>query len=210
MLYLRTFLYNFARICIGPFARPFVPTIIKGKENFPASGKVIVCANHLGISDAIRLVIHNKRQIFFMSKSELFENKPLAWLLRSLGCFPVQRGKRDVNAIDHGGEILKRGDPMGIFIEGTRSRDGSFGQPKAGAVMIAHANDAPILPVCITPVGSPLPRMFHKVILSYGELIPPEKLGIEKGTGTEYRNACRMVMGKIQAMRERDLKEMKP
>ncbi len=51
--------------------------------------------------------------------------------------------------------------------------------------------------------------MFHKVVLSYGELIPPEKLGIEKGTGAEYRNACRMVMGKIQAMRERDLKEMK-
>ena len=90
---------------MGPFARPFVPTIIKGRENFPAEGKVIVCANHLGISDAIRLVIHNRRQIFFMSKSELFENKALAWLLRSLGCFPVQRGKLNVTAFDNGGEV---------------------------------------------------------------------------------------------------------
>ena len=113
-----------------------------------------------------------------------------------------------MDAIDHGGEILKRGDPMGIFIEGTRSKDGNFGQPKAGVVMISHANQAPILPICITPVGSPLPRMFHKVIVSYGKLIQPEELGIETGTGKEYRDACRMVMSKIQEMRACDLKEL--
>ena len=208
-MYMRTFLYTFGKTCVGPFARPFIPTILKGKEHIPADGKLIICANHLGISDALRLVIHTKRQIFFMSKSELFECKPLGWVLRSLGCFPVQRGKRDVEAIDHGGEILNRGDTMGIFIEGTRSKDGSFGQPKAGAVMIAHKNQAPILPVCLTPVGSPLPRMFHKVVVSFGPLIQPEELGIKEGTGKEYRDACRMVMGKIQEMRERDLRELK-
>lgn len=205
---MKTFLYTFGKTVVGPIARLFVPTIVKNKERFPAEGKIIVCANHLAISDAIRLVIHTRRQIFFMSKSELFQNKFVAWVMRSIGCFPVQRGKRDTAAIDFAGEILKRGDPMGIFIEGTRSKDGSFGQPKAGAVMIAHNTQAPILPVCLTPVGSPLPRMFHKVVLSFGELIQPEELCIEEGKGTEYRNACRMVMGKIQEMRERDLKEM--
>ena len=78
----------------------------------------------------------------------------------------------------------------------------------AGAVMLAYQHKKPILPVCLTPVGSRLPRMFHRVVVSYGSLIQPEELGIQEGKGSEYRNASRLVMSKIAALRERDLKEM--
>ena len=204
----KTPLYAFGKIVAQPVVWPFIPYTVKNWENIPQDRNFILCANHLAISDPLRLASIEKRQIFFLSKAELFQNKPLAWLLRSLGCIPVQRGRGDVEAIDHAGEILRRGDIMGIFIEGTRSRSGELGQPKAGAVMLAHQHQVPILPVCITPVGSKLPKLFHRVVVTYGKLIEPQYLGIREGKGAEYRNASRLVMGEIAKLRERDLKVM--
>lgn len=120
----------------------------------------------------------------------------------------MQRGKGDVEAIDSAAELLHEECAIGVFIEGTRSKDGELGKPKAGAVMLAYQNQAPILPVCITPVGSKKPRLFHRTIISIGELIPCEQLGIQEGTGVEFRNASRLVMDKIRELRERDLREM--
>ena len=204
----KTPLYAFGKVVAQPFVYPFIPYRVKGRENVPKDTNFIICSNHLGISDPLRLASIEKRQIYFLSKAELFQNKPLAWLLHALGCIPVQRGRGDLGAIDHAGEVLHRGDIMGIFIEGTRSRTGELGQPKAGAVMLAHQHNIPILPVCITPVGSKRPKLFHRAIGSYGELIQPQELGIHEGKAVEYRNASRMVMGRIAKMRERDLKEL--
>ena len=138
----------------------------------------------------------------FSPRAELFQNKALAWLLRSLGCIPVQRGRGDVGAIDHASEVLENGGIMGIFIEGTRSRTGEFLQPKAGVVMLAYQHHVPILPVCITPVGSKRPRLFHRAIVAYGKLIEPEELGIQEGRGSEYRAASRLVMSRIMELRD--------
>lgn len=204
----RTPLYGFAKIFLQPIFRLFVPSTFQGREHMPQEGKVVVCANHLGLSDPIRLVISQRRQIFFMSKEEFFKNKIIGFIFRKLGAFPVARGKGDVSAINKAGEILQRGDPLGIFIEGTRSKTGEFGPPKSGTVMIAYKNQAPILPVCITPKKGKHPKLFHKCFVSFGELIQPEELGIVKGTGSEFRQASRLIMSRIEEMRERDLNSL--
>lgn len=201
----RTPLYNFGKIFVQSFLKYFIPYQVNNKENMPENGKVIVCCNHVSISDPVRLAFTQQRQIFFMSKAELFENKALALLLSSLGAFPIQRGKGDKTAINKAAELLQNGQALGVFIEGTRSKTGEFLQPKAGAVMLAYKYNAPILPCCITAKDGGLPKMFHKCIVSYGKLIPPDQLGIESGTGSEYRSASRMVMEKIAELRERDL-----
>ena len=195
-------LYGFGKIFAQPLVYPFIPYRTQGRENVPEDRNFILCSNHLGISDPLRLASIEKRQIFFFSKAELFQNKALAWLLRSLGCIPVQRGRGDVGAIDHASEVLENGGIMGIFIEGTRSRTGEFLQPKAGAVMLAYQHHVPILPVCITPVGSKRPRLFHRAIVAYGKLIEPEELGIQEGRGSEYRAASRLVMSRIMELRD--------
>jgi 1-acyl-sn-glycerol-3-phosphate acyltransferase len=202
----RTPLYNFGKICCQWIVRLFIPYKVNNKENMPEQGRVIVCCNHVSMSDAIRLAFSQKRQIYFMSKAELFDSKPLGILLKGLGVFPVQRGKGDVQAINRAKELLYDEQAVGLFIEGTRSKDGSLLQPKAGTVMIAYKYHAPILPCCITAKGGGVPKIFHKVMVSYGELIQPEELGITEGTGSEYRNASRLLMEKIAALRERDLK----
>lgn len=202
----RTPLYNFGKIFVQWFLKFFIPYEVHNNENMPKTGKVIVCCNHVSISDPVRLAFTQHRQIFFMSKSELFENKPMKLLLSSLGAFPVQRGKGDKTAINTASQMLENGQALGIFIEGTRSKTGDLLPAKAGAVMIAHNNHAPILPCCITAKGGKVPRIFHKCIVSYGELIQPEELGIVEGSGVEYRNATRELMNRIASLRERDIK----
>lgn len=204
----RTPLYVFARAIAAKVTFPFVPYTVKNKERFPKEGRVVVCCNHLSNSDPVRLSCSQRRQIFYMAKAELFQFKPFGFILKKLGAFPVQRGKGDVEAIDAAAELLHEECAIGVFIEGTRSKDGELGKPKAGAVMLAYQNQAPILPVCITPVGSKKPRLFHRTIISIGELIPCEQLGIQEGTGVEFRNASRLVMDKIRELRECDLREM--
>ncbi|WP_444645341.1 lysophospholipid acyltransferase family protein [Caproiciproducens sp. R1] len=201
----RTPLYNFGKIFVQGFLKYFIPYRVNNRENMPECGRVVVCCNHLSLSDPVRLAFTQQRQIFFMSKAELFENKALGLLLSSLGAFPVQRGRGDKTAINRAGELLENEQALGVFIEGTRSKTGEFLQPKAGAVMLAHKYNAPILPCCITAKDGGLPKMFHKCMVSYGKLIQPDELGIENGSGSEYRSASRFVMEKIAELRERDL-----
>ena len=202
----RTPLYAFGKTFVQWFLQLFIPYMANNKDNVPKSGKVILCCNHISLSDAVRLAFTQRRQIYYMSKAELFENKAMAILLSSLGAYPVQRGKGDKSALNKAGDLLGNGQALGIFIEGTRSRTGELLQPKAGAVMLAHKYNAPIVPCCITAKGGGVPKIFHKCMISFGEPILPEELGITQGTGVEYRSACREVMNKIALLRERDIK----
>ncbi len=202
----RTPLYAFCKIFIQWFIKCFFRYSARDQNNLPKSGRAIVCCNHVSNSDPIRLAFTQHRQIFFMAKAELFHNRALALLFRSLGAYPVQRGKGDKGAINKAGDLLEKEQVLGIFIEGTRSKTGELLQPKSGAVMLAQKYNAPILPCCITAEGGKVPKPFHKCTVSYGELIQPEELGIVEGTGAELRNASRLVMSKIAELRDRDIK----
>ena len=198
--------YNFSKIVGGPPFSFFYPHTSNHRERIPKEGKVIICSNHISLKDPPMLALDTKRQIFYMAKSELFENKFVGSLITALGAFSVDRGVGDSNALDRCGEILEQDGAVGIFIEGTRSLDGKLGNPKSGAVMLAHQHQAPILPVCMTTKTGVAAKPFHKTIISYGELIQPDELGSVEGTGSEYRKASRMVMQRIAEMRERDEK----
>lgn len=202
----RTPIYNFAKAVVPPVFKVLIPYKIKNKEKMPKTGRVVVCSNHVTMKDPVLLAISSKRQFYYMAKSELFNNKFVSFIIRGLGAFPVVRGKGDTAAMGTAKSILEREQVLGIFIEGTRSKDGSLGKPHSGAVMLAHQNNAPILPMCITAKGGKIPHMFHRVMISYGDLIMPDELGIENGSGSEYRKASRMVMEKIEELREHDIK----
>lgn len=95
------------------------------------------------------------------------------------------------------------------FHRGTRSKDGNLLRPKPGAAMLAASCHAPILPCCITAKGGGPSRLFRRVVITYGRLIPPEALGIEKGTPSELRAASLFVMDRIRELRETGLKEFR-
>ena len=201
----RGFLYRFALIVMPIIYRIYCPLTFRSCGE-PPQGGFIICCNHLSLSDPFFLAIaHKKRKIHFMAKEELFKNKILAAMIRSLGAFPVSRGNSDRSAIVRAKEIVEEGNVLGIFIEGTRSKTGELQKPKAGAALIAHQTNAPILPMCITPRGGTTRKLFRRVKISSGKLITPEELGIVDGTSREIRNAARMIMDRITELREEDL-----
>lgn len=202
-------MYRLAKVVPQWFARPILPNRVHGKENIPKSGAAIICINHMRNSDAVRMFLSCHRQIFFLGKSELFENKFVGWVLRCVGVIPVQRGHGDVGAINSAGQHLQNGDLLGVFIEGTRSKDGSLGQPKAGAAMLAWRYHVPVIPCCITAKDGRLPKSFEKCCVTYGKPVMPEELGLVNGKTSEFRSASHMIMDKIKEIREKDLKEFR-
>jgi 1-acyl-sn-glycerol-3-phosphate acyltransferase len=175
----------------------------QGAENLPASGPVIVAANHLTNFDVFPLQHALPRTIFYMGKAELYRNPALDWLLRQLGSFPVQRGARDAWAIDHAEKVLRSGQVLGIFPEGSRSKGRGLRPAKTGVARLAQAVDCPILPVAIhgtqymfrhfprrTPVqiniGAPLyPEpsetllaLTDRVMFTLAGMLPPEARGV--------------------------------
>ena len=200
-------MYRLAKVVPQWFVRPILPNHVEGRENLPKRSAAIICVNHMRNSDAVRMFFSCHRQIFFLGKSELFENPFLGWVLRNVGVIPVQRGHGDVGAISVAGQHLEQGDLLGVFIEGTRSKDGSFGQPKAGAAMLAWRYQVPVIPCCITAKDGRLPKVFEKCRITYGKPISPAELGLQSGKSSEFRSASRLIMDKIKEIREADLQE---
>ena len=75
--------YNFSKIVGGPPFSFFYPHTSNHRERIPKEGKVIICSNHISLKDPPMLALDTKRQIFYMAKSELFENFLLTAVLET-------------------------------------------------------------------------------------------------------------------------------
>ena len=121
---------------IKQFINIFYPFEVRGIENLENPGKnYIICCNHLSNVDPAFLMLTHSKPIRFMAKSELFRNKLLAWFCSNMGAFAVKRGKGDKSALENSEKIVKSGETLGIFIEGTRCKTGEFLRPKSGATL---------------------------------------------------------------------------
>ena len=137
-----------------------------------------------------------------MAKAELFKSKLFGKFLSAIGVFAVNRGKSDHQALDRATDILKAGDVLGIFVEGTRSKTGEFLRPKSGATVLAYNTSSPIIPVCITGGGeNNKVKMFKKTIIEYNYPILPEVFNIKEGTRLEIKAGTALIMQKIKELR---------
>ncbi|MGM0502419.1 MAG: lysophospholipid acyltransferase family protein [Bacillota bacterium] len=122
-------------------------TKVRGVENIPQEGPVIVVANHVSNLDPPVLGVAINRKIHYMAKAELFENFFMAKIMNTYGAFPVERGTADTNAIKQALRLINNDKVLGIFPEGTRSKTGKLGRAKLGSVLLATKSKAPLLPV---------------------------------------------------------------
>lgn len=194
-------LYKTLVFILRPIFKIIYRLEVKGIDNIPKSNKAILCPNHTSNADPILLAISTPRQIFFMAKQELFSNKILAKFFKTLGAFPVNRGKGDSSALEKAEEILKKDQLLGLFIEGTRSKTGEFLRPKTGAALIACNTKADVIPIYIRCVDGVKVKPFKKNILIIGKPLTINDLNLESPSGKAFRDASRNIMNNIKNLR---------
>ena len=168
----------------------------EGVENIPKEGAFILASNHIHFVDPAVLLANFPRPIHFRAKVEAFKYKITAFLLTHLNTFPVSRGRSDKASIDYAVKLIENGCVMGIFPEGTRSKDLKPHKAKAGIALIARQTKADILPCSI--YCDKKGGLFRKVSVRYGELIKYEELGLTEESSTkELRAAADKIMEEI-------------
>lgn len=188
-----------------PLAHFLFPFKAYGRENIPSASsetRIVLCCNHISEIDPMYLEMSQRPHIYFMAKEEIFESKFNAWFLgKQLGAFPVRRGKGDTSALDTARAIVESGKILGIFPEGTRSKDGKLGRGKSGAALIVSQTQAHVLPVCIVTKNQHV-RLFRRTKVVYGPLISPEELHLSDPEHPDLRYASRLIMERIGSMLE--------
>lgn len=186
------------------------PTVV-GLENVPASGGFIVAPNHLSFLDSVLVQALMPRPVAFFAKAEYFTGRGVrGTLMRSffegVGSIPVQRGQQaaSVQALKTLLELLEAGDGVGIYPEGTRSRDGLLYRGRTGVGWLALTTGAPVVPVGLLgtdrlqPAGSRLIRPQH-FTMRVGEPLYFERTGPDHSLPAR-RQATDTIMDAIAAL----------
>ncbi|QBI54461.1 lysophospholipid acyltransferase family protein [Streptomonospora litoralis] len=202
-------LYDVVRSVSARVGRGLYRPRIEGLANIPASGPVILAANHLSFCDSVVIPLAVPRRVHFLAKAEYFTGPGVKGRLSrsaftALGAVPVDRGSGGgaMEALDIGLRRLKDGGVFSIYPEGTRSPDGRLYRGRTGVAHLALTSQAPVVPVGITgtehiqPIGARLPRI-APITVRFGD---PLDFSIGYGhlkTGRARRVATDEVMAAI-------------
>ena len=141
--------YRFGRALIKLLNLILYNIHVEGEENIPETGGVVLCPNHISNYDPLAVATHMKRQVHFMAKAKLYKNFIVRKVLLAVGTIPVDRGKVSLETLKESLRVLKNGEILGIFPEGTRVKNGERRKPMEGFVVFALKTKSPILPVHI-------------------------------------------------------------
>ena len=167
-----------------------------GREHLPPAGSTLIVSNHISVKDPPFVsAAAMPRPSYLMAKSELFRVRPFAWLIESLGAFPVVRGGADREAIRTARGILAGGGQLIMFPEGTRSLDGRLGPPLPGAGALALEPGVTVVPAAISGTR----RRLGPVTVRFG---PPVDLSDlpEGSRGARAQAAAERIMAAIDAL----------
>ncbi len=164
------------------FVLPIYSFVFKGRligrENIPQKDCFIMVSNHGSLLDPPLLGHALGRNISFMAKAELFKIPFLGFVIKACGAYPVKRGIADKNTIKTACKKLSNNNCIGIFIDGTRQKNGRVNKPKQGASLLAFKNQKLLLPVAIIN-SNRLIRFkffipfFSKIVIKVGKPVQP-------------------------------------
>ena len=169
---------------------------VNGEGNIPASGAAVLLANHVSFVDAVLLMSASPRPIRFLMDHRIFQVPLLGWLFKLAKAIPIAPQSEDPvayrRAFDEAAQVLREGDLLGIFPEGSITRDGQLQPFKAGVMKVleqalADGLAVPVVPMALTNLwGSYFSRiekagamvrpfrrgLFNRVGLNVGAAVP--------------------------------------
>lgn len=140
---------------------------VKITGQVPDEGAYVLCCNHINYMDAAAIVLFNKRKVNFVAKEDLFTHGILMWLGHLFDVIPIKRDMQDIEAMKRCLKVLKNGELLGIFPEGTRKGMEKNLKAKNGAAFMAMKAKVKVIPIGIHGTFKP----FSKVYMNYGEPI---------------------------------------
>ncbi len=174
--------YRIGRFFCRIICRLFLRVKIYGKENVPATGGVLLVSNHQSYLDPIFCGIRLKRDLHFLVRHTLYEERFWGRIIKVLNTIPVRRGEADLTAMRIIIQKLKEGGAVCIFPEGTRTQDGRISSFKPGFGLLCRRSQATIVPVVIEGAFEAWPRTkkffrpWRKIAIRYGEMLSAEKV----------------------------------
>jgi 1-acyl-sn-glycerol-3-phosphate acyltransferase len=196
-------------VLLGPMLRLLFRPRIEGLERIPEEGAAIVAGNHLSFSDHFLMPAMLRRRITFLAKAEYFTGPGLkgrltAAFFRSIGQIPVDRSGRGAGqaAVEEGVRVLRRGELLGIYPEGTRSHDGRLYKGRVGVAAMALRAGVPVVPCAmlgtfeLQPPGRRLPRL-GRVTIRFGEPLDFSRFAGMEEERTVLRAATDEIMNAI-------------
>jgi len=177
---------------------------IKGKENIPENGPVVIIANHVSYWDPVIFACSVHRPVHFMAKEELFKVPLFGRIISALYAFPIKRGQTaDRNALRIATKLLKNKEILGLFPEGTRSKTGDLLPFHPGAALFALRASAPIVIMYIHGSKTTFPLSLRgniKVII--GKPIVYEDLLEKKFTSEDVERVTSDIMEEMRRLQK--------
>jgi len=174
--------YRAAKSVVGRLLSRAFDIEVEGAERVPRVGAVLLCPNHRSFMDSLFVPAAVDRPVSFLAKAEYFDRRRTAWLFRAMGQIPVRRGSLAGAraALTAAREVLVDGGVVGIYPEGTRSRDGFLHRGNLGPARLALDTGAPLVPIglvgteAVQPPDTRLPRTGGRVVVRFGEPLQAE------------------------------------
>lgn len=194
--------YQFAQYVSWFYFKAFHRLEVHGIKNVPQSGSFILASNHSSYFDPPALGCRLPRNLHYFARDSLFF-WPLGLLIRNLNSIPVNRSQLDIATLKRVLKVLKDGDPLLLFPEGTRSADGNLGEGKKGIGLLLAKSQVDVLPARVTGgnkvlgKGMLFPRIGRKLVVEYGTLLKIDTLDPGKSDTNRYEIIANKVLAEI-------------